>query len=90
MDIKKPEGDSLMKFSIEETITRTMFDSKGNEIRTNDTVVYKNREDKDVVGRVVGFENGLVILKNILDDEQYKVRANKLGKVLKADVAIGN
>lgn len=79
-----------MKFSIEETVTRTMYDEEGNELNANDTVVYKNREGRDLVARVVGFENGMVLLKNILDDDQYKVRANKLERVLKADVGIGN
>lgn len=77
-----------MGFSVEESITVKMFDSEGKELHPLDVIIYKNREGRDMVARIVKVENGMLVLKNVTDEEEYKVRITKLGEVFIADVAV--
>jgi len=53
-----------------------LFDDTGEKLELGDTIAYQTRDGKDMIAEVAGMEDGLVVLKNLSDGEEYKRRVD--------------
>lgn len=63
---------------IEETKEVVVKDSQGNLIRQNDTIVFRDKSDRDNTGVFLVFDKGMLLVKNVTNNTKHRVRASSI------------
>jgi hypothetical protein len=62
-----------------------LYDTEGQVLEFGDKVIYQTRTEKDTIAILKGFEKGMVKLKNVTDDKEYRLRMDTFNKIERVD-----